>query len=137
MRALKAILSSICAIIIVFCSIAQFHHHDENGKMVIFSCMEQICNNDQHHSHEGIAHRHCSHGCNDGHHQDEKNCSLKINIAKPEKKNINQIIISCTIIADILNDFISETNEYFHVTDTPLRSHGNISSCGLRAPPTV
>lgn len=136
MKVFKTILSSFCAIIIIICSIAQFHHHDENGKMVIFYCSEHICGN--HHFHtttDGINQQPCTHGCNDGHHQDEKNCSLKINIAKNENKNLNQIIISCIIINDITNDLAQEKSVYFCINDIPLLYQYYTSSCGLRAPP--
>lgn len=136
MKGYKSILSIFCAIIIIICSVVQFHHHDINGKMVIFSCSEHICTN--HHFHisiDGTSQHTCTHGCNDGHHQDEKNCSLKINIAKPENKNLNQIILSCIIIAVASNDLKQETTKHFHIGDTPLKSYNGIISHSLRAPP--
>lgn len=138
MRICKAILSSFCAIIIIICSIIQFHHHDETGKMVVFSCSEHF--SDIVHSHEHFdfhKYNQCSHGCNDGHHQDEKNCSLKINIAKTEKKNIQQIVIACVIIADFFSDLNNNDKELFFITDTPLQSYDGFPATALRAPPTV
>ena len=138
MRILQAILSAFCAIIIIICSIVQFHHHDETGKMVVFSCSEHL--SDSVHTHEHLNHHecnHCSHGCNDGHHQDEKNCSLKINIAKAEKKNLQQIIRACVIINDFISDSNNHENDYFFITDTPLYSYDGLPATGLRAPPTV
>ena len=104
MRVLQSIISTICAILIVICSIAQFHHHSHDGSMVVFSYDNVIScdhNNHQHHSTQHLA-SDCtySHGCNDGHHQDEKNCSLKINIVKPESKQFSKIILACMIITD-------------------------------------
>lgn len=141
MRVVNAILSSFCAIIIIICSIAQFHHHDENGKMVVFSCTEHVYGN-HNHNHTPIDgycidHSHCSHGCNDGNHQDEKNCSLKINIAKAEKKNIPHIIISCIIIDDIASDIEQNKKDYPIVTDEHFLSGDYSAFNSLRAPPSV
>lgn len=138
MRLITAIFSSLCAILIMICSVAQFHHHDITGKMVVFSCTEQYCHHHNHHHEPLLAadECNCSHGCNDGHHQDEKNCSLKINIVNIEKKSFPHIIISCILIIDdivedltrIQNEFSIPKNQTFISGDYHLRM-------SLRAPP--
>ena len=138
MRFFTAILSLICAIQIIICSIVQFHHHNHSGEMMIYSYSKQYCD---HHSHEHeplIAADKCigTHGCRDGHHQEEKNCSLKINIVNIEKKSIPHFIIAYfRIIDDIVADFTRIRNEF----DIP-KKHFFISGdyhlrMSLRAPP--
>lgn len=135
---LKSILSVFCSIIIVICSIVQFHHHDNDGKMVVFSVSEHVCSDS--HEHEpmcGVNHSPQSHGCQDGHHQDEKNCSLKINIAKIEKKSIPQIVISCVLIDNTLSDISQIENHFLIPWDESFISRDCIGIHLLRAPPVA
>lgn len=141
MRIFKSILSALCAIIIVICSVVQFHHHDVHGRMVVFSTTEDVCCEAGHHHHEpinGINSGTCNHGCNDGHHQDEQKCSLKINIAKTEKETLSKIVIVCIKIADILCDTeIGARCEYVIPKSVPIQSLVSLSAKALRAPPVL
>ncbi len=138
MKICKTILTLFYAVIIVICSIVQFHHHDIDGKMVVFSCSDVICHNIEHH-HEpmGINCNTCSHGCHDGHHQDEQKCSLKINIAKTEKESISKIIIAFIIIADLISNDTEETADMFIPNSVPILVESFLSACGMRAPPCM
>ena len=88
MRFVLKILSIFNTIVILLCSIAQFHHHDETGKMVIYSYTNfKYCENHYHESNQNtIDKHHCSHGCHDGNHEKEKSCSHRFSIAKVENK---------------------------------------------------
>lgn len=139
MRTIQKIISIFSALIILICSIAQFHHHDETGRMVVFCCSSDLCHSAHNHksTHDIANNNICSHGCNDGNHQDEKNCSLKINIAKVEKKSFSPIIFFCKIfdntiknISQIENILYIPQNE-FYLLKISKQTHS------LRAPPIV
>lgn len=140
MRFIQSVISTVCAILIIICSIAQFHHHDHDGKMVVFSCTEELaCNHAEHH-HDAlqcIEHNTCSHGCHDGHHQDEKNCSLKINIVKPENKQIAKVIIACMVITDLIANVCDIIRIFYVQTDIDISCNEFNSIIGLRAPPAL
>jgi hypothetical protein len=100
MRLFQSILSLFCALFITICSVAQFHHHSDDGSMLIFTCKADVCS----YEHKNTKHtdESCKHGCHDGHQQSEKNCSLKINIAKTENKPNNDFIYWCIVFDEIV-----------------------------------
>ena len=139
MRLYKAILSTFCAFFIIFCSIAQFHHHADDGSMLIFSCKTSLCdgnhNHNHIHEHNSLAGNTCKHGCHDGHDQNENQCSLKINIATPENKQNNEFVYWCIVydeIVGIAQDFIKPFLEFDLV---PKSQSSKVSNKLLRAPP--
>lgn len=142
-RTIKAIISLICAMLIIACSVAQFHHHDNDGRMVVFSCTKQFAHKQDIHNHNHIHHStecsNCSsHGCHDRNHQDEKNCSLKINIVKPENKQFSKIIIVCMLITDLLLNACDIITQIFFIqTDVDISPTDISSSLRLRAPPSL
>ena len=94
MRLFKYIFSIVGALTIVFCSIAQFHHHSEDGQMIVYTLNCDINNHLSQHSHNNHKNTHdkeqsCSHDCHDGHKQEDKSCALKINIVNIEKEDVN------------------------------------------------
>ncbi len=100
MRVLETIISLFIAIVVSFCSIAQFHHHSTDGRMMIYSCNITNCTHSHNHNEKTVPQEECSHGCHDGHHKDEANCSLKISIQKTENKVTNDILICIISLFD-------------------------------------
>lgn len=141
MKKMQVITSIICAFIITICSIAQFHHHNNDGKMVIFSCKEQTTTCSHEHKHDNHQHKYaensCTHGCHDSHQHDENNCSLKINIQKTENKNNSKVFIACVIIADYALNISNNLHSIYINPDIEFFSFEKISSIGLRAPPVL
>jgi hypothetical protein len=106
MRLFKYIFSIVGALTIVFCSIAQFHHHSEDGQMIVYTLNCDINNHLSQHSHNYHKKTHdkeqsCSHDCHDGHKQEDKSCALKINIVNIEKEDVNHFIFCCDIFNEI------------------------------------
>ena len=135
MRVLQSILSLSVAVIVAFCSVAQFHHHSRDGKMMVYNC---TLFSELHHEHDNVADHvgDCGHGCHDGHHKKEKQCSIKINIVKPEKKqNLNFVFWSDvldgmrTIYNAVKNDFESYNESVICIV--------KLESKFLRAPPSL
>lgn len=142
MRVLKAVFSILCALIIVFCSVAQFHHHSDDGHMVIFSYNCDSANHlllhiiDNQNLDETETHK-CSHGCHDGHQQEDKNCALKISIAKTEKKDIPNFIFCCDLFNE-LSGYILESPKTFERNFVELKYNFHKNGVRLmRAPPLL
>lgn len=138
MRFFKKILAIFNAIIILLCSIAQFHHHDETGKMVVFSVSDfKIC--EYHHCHEFVQNiDEChSHGCHDGNHAKEKDCSLRFSLAKVESKTYSPIVLFCDIFDNELRNISQIVNQFIIPRDEKIVSTNNNSTLLLRAPPVV
>ena len=139
MRLCKAILSLFCAFFIIFCSIAQFHHHADDGTMLIFTCKATECEDNHYHKHNqkhnNLKGNTCKHGCHDGHHQNEKQCSLKINIVTPEHKPNNELVYWCIVDDEIVGHTL---NIIKHILEFDLRhksQSSKVSNRLLRAPP--
>lgn len=141
MRVIEIITSTICAILIIICSIAQFHHHDYDGKMVVYSFSANVsCNHIEKHNTTDSHGSECNtrgHGCHDGNHQGEKNCSLKINIVKPENKQFSKIIIACMVIADLVLNTCDIIQTIYVPTNAAILSNDNTTILSLRAPPVL
>lgn len=138
MKLLRNILAIFSALIILICSVAQFHHHDVTGKIVVFSCSEQLCceTHNQEISHT-IKNHQCSHGCSDKNHQDEKNCSLKINLAKVENKSFFPIISIFEIFDYEIKNLLQLENHFNIPQIVSKLCSGNYNIYLLRAPPVV
>lgn len=133
-------MSILCAILITICSIAQFHHHSNDGRMIVYTCIQNnSCNqehnhkNDQHSTYSST----CSHDCHDSHQHDEKNCSLKINILKLEKKQIQKIIVACIVIADNIFNNSNTLHTIYINPDVNISYPEANTSIGLRSPPIM
>lgn len=138
MRFVRNILAIFNAVVILFCSIAQFHHHDETGKMVVFSYSDFInCEKHSHESNQNIYKHHCSHGCHDGNHEEEKSCSLRISIAKVESKTYHPIIFFCEIFDDESRNISQIENQLIIPTSESIETTHKIDISSLRAPPVV
>lgn len=142
MRLFKYIFSIVGALTIVFCSIAQFHHHSEDGQMIVYTLNCDINNHLSQHSHNNHKNTHdkeqsCSHDCHDGHKQEDKSCALKINIVNIEKEDVKHFIFCCDIFTEIgtyhedtpvtIPHYYYLKKDYFHKIGAGL----------MRAPPMV
>lgn len=137
MKFVKNILAIFNAAIILLCSIAQFHHHDETGKMVVFSVSDYMnCENHIHELIQNINECH-SHGCHDGNHEKEKNCSLRISIAKVESKTYFPIIFFCEIFDNELRYITQIVNRLNIPSKVRIESTNKNCTSLLRAPPIV
>ncbi len=139
MRFVLKILSIFNTIVILLCSIAQFHHHDETGKMVIFSYSNyKFCENHYHEYNQNATNKHhCSHGCHDGNHEKEKSCSLRFSIAKVENKTYYPIIFFCEIFDDESRNISQIENQLIIPKSESFESIHYINVSLLRAPPIV
>ena len=143
MKYIETTISSISAFLILICSVIQFHHHDIDGKMTIFTNgVHHVCDNvnklnHKHSNKHEVQNPNYNCSCNDTHNHDENNCSLKISIVKYEKKYLEKIFIAYFTIID----FISDINN-FSITIpinkyVPNLSLRQIPTLGLRAPPAL
>ena len=135
MRVLQSILSLSIALVVAFCSVAQFHHHSRDGKMMVYYC---TLLSHLHHEHESNTDytEDCSHGCHDGHHEKEKQCSLKINIAKPEKKQ-NLYFVFWSVVHDYMRAFDNALVDKLESCNGFVISIIKTDTKALRAPPLL
>ena len=142
MRLFKYIFSVVGAIVIVFCSIAQFHHHSEDGSMIVYTLNCEVNNmlsqytQNNHNTHQNKEHS-CAHDCHDGHKQDDKSCALKINIVNTEKEDINHYVFCCDIFNEI-GTYLEEVpviiSHYYFLKKDKFHKNGVRL---MRAPPIV
>lgn len=140
MSKFRSFISIFISIVFIVSTIIQFHHHDSNGRMVLFDVekielSESNCN-------DLLRASHHSHNCNESHGgQNEQNCSLKLSITKIVKTTTLQApyVLSLLYGTTRIQCDDLEDVKYNH---TPRKAviilpEAHSLPSGLRAPPIV
>ena len=139
------ILSIFIAILVVFSSMLQFHHHNEYSEICLFSTSQtdysscSFCEHDIEAAHD---HHHHGEGCKDNHSSDERNCSIHLsNVNVVKRVSLEKPIVITVFNPVLFPVFFLENDQISSAIDDcylfPVLKFLFLKSQGFRAPPVI
>lgn len=139
MKKIQIYISFIIIVLITVTSVIQYHHHDNEGRMCMYT---SLGNNISHENNSNGSHHYCNGHKHHNDSNDDSNCSAKLSqVNSPKKLNIKNTIPTFTVFINIVKYILQIPDQEITTLEVPylkpLISPTFHKVHGLRAPPIL